>query len=467
MKFPGFLGPSVPARSPAINSQRTVNLYLEVDQQNGKAPLSMYGMPGLTALANLPTQPVRALYVAQGRNCAVAGNTLFELSADWTPTARGTIGTSTGPVQIVDNGIQLGIFDYQFGWVYDLGTAVFSQITAEGFPNGTGAAGYIDGFIVAVFPGSEKFGVSTIKDIRGWDALDFASAEGLPDNLVGCIVVQRIVYLLGTDSMESWSNTGGADFPLSRIEGSFVETGCAAPATIVKIDNGFCFLGNDKRGTVAVYKVSGPSSLAPISNAAIATEFSNYTLRDAQAFGFNFAGHTFYVITFPTDKRTWVYDFNSQAWTEWLYFKDGAFQRHRANCFAVMNGKLIVGDWENGKMYELDEDAYTDDGQAIRALRATTITSLDERYFTTSCLQVVMEQGVGTQTGQGADPKIMLRVSDDGGLTWKNERTAPIGKVGKYANRSLFWRLGIARNRMYEVSITDPVKRVFVGAQLT
>lgn len=466
MKFPGFLGPSVPARSPAINSQRTVNLYLEVDQQNGKAPLAMYGMPGLTALATLPTQPVRALWVAQGRNFALAGNVLYELAADWSPTVRGTVGTATGPAQLADNGLQLGVFDFQFGWVLDLTTNAFTQITAEGFPNGTGQVGYEDGYIVAVFPDSEKFAVSAIKDMTTWDALDFASAEGLPDNLIGCIVVQRIVYLLGTDSMEAWSNTGGADFPLSRIEGSFVETGCAAAASIVKVDNGFCFLGNDKRGTVAVYKVSGPSSISPISNQAIATEFGGYTLSDAQAFGFNFDGHTFYAITFPTDDRTWLYDFNSQAWTEWLYFRASAFERHRSNCFAAMNGRLVVGDYENGKLYELDPENFTDDGAAIRALRSTTIMSLDERFFTTSCLQVVMQQGVGTQTGQGFDPKLMLRVSDDGGVTWKNERTAPIGKVGQYANRSMFWRLGIARNRMYEVSVTDPVRRVFVGAQI-
>jgi len=466
MKFPGFLGPSVPSRSPAINSQRTVNLYLDVDQQNGKAPLAMYGMPGLTALATLPTQPVRALWVANSRNFALSGGVLYELSSSWVATKRGTIGTTSGPAQLIDNGLQLGVFDYEFGWVLDLITNEFTRITAEGFPNGTGSVAYQDNFTIGVFPDSEKFAISALKDMLTWDALDFASAEGLPDNIVTAIDVQRILYLLGSDSLEAWSNTGGADFPFSRIEGSFVETGCAAAGAVVKMDNGFVFLGNDKRGTVAVYKVSGPNSLTPISNGAIASEFAEYDTASATAFGFDFNGHTFYVITFPTDQRTWVYDFQSQAWTEWLEYANGSFSRFRANCFAVMNGEKVIGDFESGKLYKIDASNFTNDGDPIRALRATTIMGLEERFFTTSCLQVVMQQGVGTQTGQGSDPQLMLRVSDDGGVTWKNERKAPIGKAGQYAGRTLFNRLGISRNRMYEVSVTDPVKRVFVGAQI-
>jgi len=396
----------------------------------------------------------------------LAGNVLYELSASWVATSRGSIGTSTGMATILDNGLQLGVFDGQFGWVLDLTTNAFTRITAEGFPNGTNSAAYQDGFVLAIFPGSGKFGISGLSDMLAWDALDVATAEGLPDNLVAVIDVQRIAYFLGTDSMEAWSNTGGADFPFARIEGSFVETGCAAAGSVVKIDNGFAFLANDRRGTIAVYQVSGPSSITPISNTAVATEFSKYTVSDAKAFGFNFSGHTFYVISFPTDQRTWVYDYSSQAWTEWLYWDGEEYERHRANCFSLMNGKLVVGDWESGKLYALDADNYTDAGQTIRALRSTAILSDSEQRVYTACLQIVMEQGVGTQTGQGQSPRLMLRTSDDGGRTFKNERTAPVGKAGEYAGRTMFWRLGMARNRVFEVSITDPVKRVFLGAEI-
>jgi hypothetical protein len=467
MKFPGFLGPSVPARSPAINPQRTINLYLEIDQQNGKAPLAMYGMPGLTRLATMASGPIRALWVAAGRNFVVAGNTLYELSPSFVPTVRGQLVTVTGPVQLLDNGLQLGAFDGNTGYALNLQTNEFTRITADGFPSNTVSTTYQDGYVVAVFPDSQKFGTSKIADLTQWDALDFASAEGLPDNLVAVISVQRTLFLMGSQSLEAWSNSGGADFAFSRIEGSFVETGCASAQSVVKLDNGFFFLGSDGRGAIGVYKVGGVGSLSKVSNGAIESEFATYAdLSKASAIGFNYDGHVFYVISFPDSQMTWVYDITSQAWTEWLYFTPAGYQRHRAATFAVMNGRLVVGDYQDGRLYALDGDNFTDDGTAIRAARVTTIISQDEKQFSHYSLQVVMQQGVGTQTGQGKDPQLMLRSSNDGGRTWGNERRAPIGKIGEYAGRTRWNRLGLARNRTYEIAVTDPVRRVFLGAQI-
>jgi hypothetical protein len=39
---------------------------------------------------------------------------------------------------------------------------------------------------------------------------------------------------------------------------------------------------------------------------------------DAIADTFQMLGHIFYVLTFPSAGRTWVYDFSTQNWVEWL-----------------------------------------------------------------------------------------------------------------------------------------------------
>jgi hypothetical protein len=75
-----------------------------------------------------------------------------------------------------------------------------------------------------------------------------------------------------------------------------------------------------------------------------------------------------------------------------------------------------------------------------------------------------METGVGNGNGQGADPLLMLRYSNDGGHTWSNEKTASIGKVGEYGKRARFNRLGAGRNRLWEISLTDPVRFCVFGA---
>ena len=70
------------------------------------------------------------------------------------------------------------------------------------------------------------------------------------------------------------------------------------------------------------------------------------------------------------------------------------------------------------------------------------------------------------QDEQGRDPQIMLDWSDDNGKTWSNQRAASFGMAGHYRQRVRFLRLGQARERIYRVSISDPVKRVILSANL-
>jgi hypothetical protein len=84
-------------------------------------------------------------------------------------------------------------------------------------------------------------------------------------------------------------------------------------------------------------------------------------------------------------------------------------------------------------------------------------------------LQLDCESGTGLNDGQGSDPEVMLRFSDDGGHTWSNEHWSKMGKIGQYFKRVFWRRLGMTlklRDRVYEVSGTDPVKMVIVGAEL-
>lgn len=70
------------------------------------------------------------------------------------------------------------------------------------------------------------------------------------------------------------------------------------------------------------------------------------------------------------------------------------------------------------------------------------------------------------QQYQGADALIKLSWSDDFGRNWSNARTESMGKAGEYQKRVKFWRLGSARDRVYKLEITDPVKRVILAADL-
>jgi hypothetical protein len=103
----------------------------------------------------------------------------------------------------------------------------------------------------------------------------------------------------------------------------------------------------------------------------------------------------------------------------------------------------------------------------LKALRRGAVIHDDRKLIFHHTLEIEFEAGVGIETGQGDDPQAMMRWSDDGGHTWGNEHWANIGKIGEYARRARWNKLGRSRNRIYEVSISDPVKRVIVAANLT
>jgi len=190
------------------------------------------------------------------------------------------------------------------------------------------------------------------------------------------------------------------------------------------------------------------------------------------AYSYQQEGHKFYVLTFPTADATWVYDTITGAWHERAGLTNGVFTRHRSNCQMNFNNQTIVGDYENGNIYAFDLDVYADDDQPqkwLRSWRALPTGTNNLRRTAHHTLQLDCQSGVGINDGQGSDPQAMLRWSDDGGHTWSREHWTSLGAIGVYGKRVFWRRLGMTqkiRDRVYEVSGTDPTKIVIMGAEL-
>ena len=300
----------------------------------------------------------------------------------------------------------------------------------------------------------------------------FRSAEGSPDGLVGLIITHREVWLFGTNSVEVWYDAGLLDFPLQRVQGAFNEIGCVAPYSIAKMDNGVFWLGQDARGQGMVYRSNGYTGTR-ISTHAVEWQIQQYgTLSDAIGYTYQQDGHSFYVLIFPTANTTWVFDVATGAWAERAGWSNGDWTRHRSNCQVFWNNMIVVGDYENGNVYAFDLEDYSDNGgiqRWYRTWRALPTGQNNLKRSTQHTLQIDLESGTGLNDGQGSDPQVMLRWSDDGGHTWSNERWSGIGKIGEYYKRVFFRRLGMTlkiRDRVYELSGTDPVKIAIMGAEL-
>lgn len=471
MQIP-FVSGAYLARSSNLNAQRCVNLYPEKDESGtGKNVAALLGTPGLRLLLTLPgTGGVRAEWTpTTGDMIAVQGSSVFRVSSAWVSTLVGSIGTTSGPVSITDNGVDAVLVDGPSGYVLNLASSAFAQISNPAF-YGADTVDYLDDYFVFNRPGTGQFYISGFGSTT-LDALDFASAEGSPDVIVGFIVDHRQILFLGTESGEFFENTGNPDFPIERAGNVFIEQGCCAAQSITKIDNTIFWLGGNKKGNGIVWRLDGARPVR-VSTHAIEFAIQRYiktfgTIADCVAYAYQMEGHSFVVFSFPTAGATWCYDAATGLWLELAYLNptSGTLGRHRSNCHCLFGGEHVVGDWENGNLYALDLDYFTDNGDPLPRIRsAAHISDGDYKNIRFNGLQVDFEAGTGTQTGQGFDPQAMLDWSDDGGKTWSRAHWEAIGKVGEFADRVRWRRLGKARQRTYRLTVTDPVKVAIVGA---
>lgn len=458
-----FIGPAYRAQSLNASAQRAVNCYLESGADT--AENALYGTPGTVLRATIGTGPIRGGIAAGGYAWFVSGNQVYRLSSSYVSRLCGSIISSSGPVSLSANDTQIIIVDGVYGYLVDIAAATVAEITDEDFPDGVTQATYQDGFFIVAGNGSGQFFINeTPNNGALWNGLDFASAEGSPDNTIAIVSSHRELWLVGSDSAEIWVNTGNADFPFERSGNAFIEHGCAAAFTLDKIDNTVFWLGSDSRGAGTVWRANGYTPQR-ISTHAIEYAISQYSkIDDAESFTYQDGGHLFYCLTFPTAVKTWVYDAATNEWHERAGFDEssGELNRWRPSCHVFSFGVHLVGDFENGNIYSMENDAYTDAGTPIKRIRTTQTLSNQQLIQFFNLLQIQMETGIGLESGD--DPQLVLRYSDDAGHSWSNEKYCSLGKTGQYNARAVFRRLGCGRNRVWEISTTDPVKFAVIGA---
>lgn len=380
-----------------------VNLFPEATPEAGKTVGFLNRAPGQRLLATVGTGPLRGMWQYGGAGYAVSGRGLYKLDTSWNSTYLGEVSGS-GPVSMADNGTQLFVACNPEGFIYNATTSVFQQITDPDFA-GAATVGYLDGYFVFNQPDTETVWVTSLLDGTAIDPLDFASAEGSPDLLAAIAVDHREAWMFGTTSIEVWYDSGGLDFPLTRIQGAYNEIGLAAQYSVAKLDNGLFWLGADARGQGIVYRSNGYTGVR-ISTHAVEFAIQNYgTISDAFAYSYQQEGHAFYVLTFPTASATWVYDVATGAWHERAYWTGDTFIRHRSNCQMSFANVIAVGDYENGNIYALDLNVHDDNGQVqkwLRSWRALPSGHNDLKRTAHHSLQLDCETGVGLTSGQGA-----------------------------------------------------------------
>lgn len=455
-----FTGPDYANRSPNVNARKTVNLYPRTQKPGSKTVLALYATPGLKLAGTAGTGPWRSNLVEwDGALYGVSGDTLYKINSALSSTSIGTLNTSGGRVEIVAGRQYLMLVDGGDGYTYD-GTT-FAAISDPDLPGNPTHCSYLDGRFIVNDSGSDRFYISSISDPTSWGALDYASAESSGDDILAFTATYKDLYFIGSKTTQVYYNSGNQAFTFDPYPNGTLDVGIQAEYSLSKSAAGLFWLAITEEGDVSVVRAQG-IQIQHISE-DISWDLEQMTVTsDATAFTYRQNGRTMYQISFPTEDKTFEYIVESGMWIE---RKSANLGRYRIAGHGYIGGKHVMCDFEDGKYYEHDFATFDDNGEEIeRIRRAPVIHAGNNNRLIHHGLIIEFESGTGLPTGQGSDPQAMLRYSDDGGHTWSSELWRSIGKIGEYEYRSRWSKLGQARNRIYEVKVTDPVDVTIITA---
>ncbi len=479
MKLP-LIGSPYQGRSPIASAQRAVNLYAESNDASPQSPFefTQYLTPGSikftqAVVAAGANGTVRCCYrTSIGTAYIVVGPTIYFLSSNGGLTYVGSIPDKPTQVYMADNGLAVVVVDGgAIGYAIDINTNLFGPIIDPSFL-GADFVVFLDTFFVFNRPGTNQFYISLslvnfslLTAGISFDPLDIAAKSGSADPIVSLGILHQNLWLVGSLTTEIWIGTGAADFFFQQVQGAYIDHGSGAAYSFANQDVVAFWLGQDRQGFGIVFQGTG-YDVSEISTPYIVSQFQKYiTIADAIGGCFQTADHAFYALIFPTQNIGWLYDLTTKQWCEWgVLDANGDIDRPRANCFMFAFGKILVGDFNNGKVYQLDFTTYTDDGAAIFRLRTFAHMIDDGNRVTYKQFIASMQVGTATPPDPLIDFPVFLRWSDDGGITYGEPVPQSLGKGGQFKTQAQWNRLGLARDRVFELTWSAPFNTALNGA---
>lgn len=476
-----IVGQSYHLKDWSIDCQRTLNLYPQaVESQTAPQVSALLPTEGLTRLFEFTGESqeydakVRGIYALTDRVLVVVSMRLVVIqNEEWRD-----IGYLRGldKVTFADNGLEVfmtGNDEYGFsGHVYNIEDDTLTEILVDDgeAEDGNGFFGastvtFLDSRFIWTEPNSGRIQWSGLLT-HETDALSYATAESKSDHLVRVISNNGLLWLIGEKTTEVWVSTGSSDAPFVRQSGAYIPTGCLAKDSIVEFGTSLIWLSQTDFGANQIVMTEGYQTNR-ISNHAIESALARYeNTTDAYAFSYQREGHAFYVISFPTDRKTWCYDASTGMWHErsWYNADNSSHEHHRAYCHCYFKGQHLVGDREKPLIYVLNADEETDDGAVIIRERTTPCINTHSTRMIFDEVELICQVGQDINT----KPTIMFDWSDDRGKTWSSDRveeiTNDVGSIGEYQKRVIFRRLGQSFGRVFRVRMTDAGRLIIMGA---
>lgn len=471
--FPGFIGPTYESKSHLANAEKCVNFYPEIiEAPHGRNQMALYPTPGYDNFATTNLSRGRGIFYQDGRGFAVIEGMFYEFSSSGTLTERGPVDVDVWPATICSSGVvgqELLITSGGTAYLFDLVTNTLSTISGISAICG----GYLDGFFLILTADSE-LRISAYADGTTWDPTQFRVRAIASDAWVSMKVVNREIWLFGTKTYEVWYNAGTSPFPFGPIQGASYPSGIGARASAVEAGGDLLWLHRSDQGAGSIVQATQYSPRR-VSNHAVEHAIQGYIraglpITNCIAVSYEEDGHVFVAFTFPSADATWVLDKSTGMWHERGYWDTtgvGQLRAWRPAFHALaFDDKHLMCDFRGGNILRVSNEIYTDAGNYIRRVRRTPHVANNGMRVRYHELEIDMQVGIGLVSGQGSDPLCMLRMSNNGGVTWGNEHTRSAGAIGEYNTTVIFNRLGQSNRRVFELAVSDPVPWRIIGAYL-
>lgn len=450
---------SQPVRYKQGGSATIINGYAEQVGDEAKSPWHVYPSDGLQGYVVLPDADggVRAALEVDGKLYCVAGTRVYSVTTAQNVTLIGSMNIpASGLVKMRRNRrASPDIAIVCGGLMYNIRAGVLTQVSDADLLAPIDMD-FVDGYF-GIVTADNKWQIGAIDDATAWDALDFARADADPDDTAAISSMQSQFVIFGTETTEFYRNTGNADFAFERV--TVADVGCLAAGSVQRLEQSINFVAQDRTVRMfvgyAAQRISTHSVERDIEALADPAAITSATwVRD---------GHTFYCITAPGE-WTWVLDQLSGQWHKRQSYGAASW---RVSAVTSFNGRLIAGDADEGKLYDMSPDHLDEAGDPlVMTIIAPPVHAFPFR-MQHNAVFVDLERGAGTGQGAAQDvaPVLMLSWSDDGGETWSSERKIEIGEQGQRMTRVRTHRLGIAKEngRTYRLSISAKVRRGVYG----
>lgn len=461
--LPQFTGKDYTPFSSKADAQRLMCLYRETIQSgDGETDYVLYKTPGMLAQFTQGSD-WRGIFELNDTIFAVIDATLVNLDSAYAPAAvyPGAIANDGKPVVFCANPDTLVFTSAGILYAVNAGAVTMPAITGVAL-----SCAFIQGYFVYLST-QNQFYFSV--DGLTWNAIDFQTVESSANSVIAMIADHNELWMLGNRITSVYTVGTDPNTPFVQRQDAFIQEGIAAASSVVAMDEGLLWVAKNKNGDRVVVRTSGFQSqtVSTYEQANILRQMA--TVDDCIGLSFQLNGHRMCWFVFPSENVTLGYDATENEWYRVGYWNalTSAYERVRANCVASAFGKILVGDYANGILYDLSPDHFDDNGNAIRWVRECPHITKNGKRVEIAQLSVFGQTGVGLAVASnvnGYNPSITLQYSQDGGETWSDEEAVSMGKIGEYGVQMFWNRLGIADDWVFRFLGTDPVKIALTGA---